>query len=143
MFYYNACEMGLKDELSFYTWYLVGLRGNVRNLCLWSISSHSAFVHEAMATISGIKAKKSEQNVVMTDKRMLIDTNNTMKFYRDTQPIMEHLLMYSLPSRLVSVRFINLGSIQFLLLEKRNSNLDIETFNGDYTKWQTIWDNFD
>ena len=58
-----------------------GFTENVRNLWVWSIS-HSAAVHEAMTSLSGIKMTSSEQHVEMTTKRMLIDTNDHMVFHR-------------------------------------------------------------
>ena len=56
-----------------------GFTENVRNLWVWSIS-HSAAVHEAMTSLSGIKMTSSEQHVEMTTKRMLIDTNDHIVF---------------------------------------------------------------
>ena len=84
-----------------------GFTDEVRNLWVWSIN-HSASVHEAMSSLSGIKVTSSDQHAEMSPKRMLIDTNDHMAFYRwieSRNPFnMEDEHLYSLSSGLVSIK---------------------------------------
>jgi len=84
-----------------------GFTEHTRNLWVSSIN-HSASVHEAMSSLSNVKVTSSDQHIERSSKRMLIDTNDLMTFYRWLEarnPFnMKDEHLYSLSSGLVSIK---------------------------------------